>query len=49
MQALSEKKPATAKGKYMKDAFLKTTMGPRWGLNIEGVDPRSKHYLLNLK
>ncbi len=49
MQSLADKKPATSKGKYMKDAFLKTTMGPRWGINIEGIDPRSKHYLLNIK
>jgi large subunit ribosomal protein L1 len=49
MKALSDKKPATSKGKYMRDAFLKTTMGPRWGVNIEGIDPRSKHYLLNIK
>lgn len=35
MNALQEKKPAGLKGKYFIAGFLKSTMGPRWKLNIE--------------
>ena len=41
MRSLIEKKPPTLKGKYIKRAFIKSTMGPRWKLNIEEIDPRS--------
>lgn len=35
MMALQDKKPAGLKGKYLIAGFIKTTMGPRWKLNIE--------------
>lgn len=34
MNALQDKKPANLKGKYFIAGFIKTTMGPRWKLNI---------------
>mgnify|MGYP002078904326 FL=1 len=34
MNALHEKKPVGLKGKYFLNAFIKSTMGPRWKLNI---------------
>ncbi len=35
MNMLQDKKPQGLKGKYFVDGFIKTTMGPRWRLNIE--------------
>jgi large subunit ribosomal protein L1 len=40
MNALVDKKPATLKTKYLIAGFIKTTMGPRWKLNIQEIDPR---------
>jgi large subunit ribosomal protein L1 len=34
MNALVDKKPAGLKGKYILGGFIKSTMGPRWKLNI---------------
>lgn len=34
MFALQQKKPQGLKGKYFVGAFIKSTMGPRWKLNI---------------
>lgn len=39
--AVHKKKPQSAKGKYFVSAFIKTTMGPRWKLNVEEIDPKS--------
>ena len=33
-ESLSERKPATLKTKYFIRAYIKSTMGPRWKLNI---------------
>lgn len=49
MKTLSAKKPATSKGRYMKKSYFKTTMGPSFQVDIEGIDPKSKHYLLDIK
>lgn len=35
MNAIQEKRPASLKGKYILGGFIKTTMGPRWKLNVE--------------
>lgn len=35
MLSLTEKKPASLKGKYYTGAFIKSTMGPRWRLNLD--------------
>jgi large subunit ribosomal protein L1 len=34
MVALQDKKPVGLKGKYFVAGFIKSTMGPRWKLNI---------------
>lgn len=34
MNALSDRKPASLKGKYFIEAFVKSTMGPRWRINL---------------
>ena len=47
MKALIDKKPPSLKGTYLKTAFLKSTMGPRFRLNLETIDPRSRNYQLN--
>lgn len=41
IDSLVEKKPAGLKTKYLIRAFVKSTMGPRWKLNMEELDPRS--------
>lgn len=40
MNALSDRRPATLKGKYFIEAFLKSTMGPRWRINLDDIDPK---------
>lgn len=40
MNALQDRKPLGLKGKYFLGAFLKTTMGPRWKLNVEEIEPK---------
>jgi large subunit ribosomal protein L1 len=41
MQSLVEKKPTGIKGRYFQEAYIKSTMGPRWKLKIEEIDPRN--------
>ena len=48
MQSLVDKKPTGLKGKYFTDAFIKSTMGPRWRLNIDEIDPRSNRSIWDL-
>ena len=40
MTALSERRPPTLKGKYFTGAFLKSTMGPRWKISLNDIDPK---------
>lgn len=47
MNTLLDKRPATVKGVYFKDAYLKTTMGPSWKVNVDTIDPRNRNYMLN--
>lgn len=48
MLAIQSKKPANLKGKYYIGGFIKSTMGPRWKLNIEHIDPRSQKSIWSL-
>jgi ribosomal protein L1 len=48
MKALVDKKPATLKGKYFTEAYLKSTMGPRWKINLNDIDPRAKSSIWSL-
>jgi len=41
MIELAEKKPTGLKGRYFTEAYLKSTMGPRWKLNLADIDPRT--------
>eukprot|EP01017_Pseudomicrothorax_dubius_P050890 TRINITY_DN9701_c0_g1_i4.p2 TRINITY_DN9701_c0_g1~~TRINITY_DN9701_c0_g1_i4.p2 ORF type:complete len:259 (-),score=63.20 TRINITY_DN9701_c0_g1_i4:959-1735(-) len=45
--AVSERKPPGVKGSYFKGAYLSSTMGPSWKIEISTIDPRNtKTYLL---
>lgn len=46
MSALVEKRPPAVKGVYFKAAFLKSTMGPRFRIDLETIDPKAKGYQL---
>ncbi len=48
MLAIQNKKPIGLKGKYYIGGFIKSTMGPRWKLNIEQIDPRNQKSIWNL-
>jgi len=41
MKSLADKKPQALKGKYFINAFIKSTMGPRWRINLTDIDPRT--------
>ena len=40
MKTLVDKRPSTLKGKYFTHAYLKSTMGPGWKVNLIDIDPR---------
>lgn len=42
MKALVDKRPPTLKGKYFTEAYLKSTMGPSWKINLVDIDPRTE-------
>jgi large subunit ribosomal protein L1 len=48
MKALSERRPATLKGKYLVGAFMKSTMGPRWRINLNEIDPKGSKNIWGL-
>ena len=48
MKALAERRPATLKGKYFTGAYLKSTMGPRWKINLNDIDPKANKNIWNL-
>lgn len=48
MNALSDRRPATLKGKYFIEAFVKSTMGPRWRINLGDIDPKANKNIWNL-
>jgi ribosomal protein L1 len=48
MWALVDKKPQVLKTRYLIAGFIKSTMGPRWKLNIEEIDPKSKKSIWGL-
>jgi large subunit ribosomal protein L1 len=41
IHTLFELRPATVKGKLLKEAYLTTSQGPAWRLEIESIDPKS--------
>jgi ribosomal protein L1 len=49
VKSLTDKKPAAIKGKYFMDAYLKSSMGPRWKLKIEWIDPKHKFYIMDMR
>jgi hypothetical protein len=48
MKILAAKRPNGLKGKYFVEAFIKSTMGPRWKLNINDIDPRTSKSIWDL-
>ena len=48
MKSLADKKPSTLKGKYFIAAFIKSTMGPRWRINLNDIDPRGNKHIWGL-
>lgn len=49
MKTISDKKPAAIKGKYFLSAYMKSTMGPRWKLKIDLIDPKHRQYILDMR
>ena len=48
MKALSERRPGRLKGKYLVGAFMKSTMGPRWRINLNDIDPKGNKNIWGL-
>lgn len=48
MHSLVEKKPAGLKTKYLVAGYLKSTMGPRWKLQMEDIDPKNSKNIWDL-
>jgi len=42
MKSLIEKRPPTTKGKYFMEAWVRSTMGPGWKINLMDIDPRTE-------
>lgn len=49
MVALMDVKPEGYKGKYLLNAYLRSTMGPAILLDLGSVDPSSPRFMLNIK
>lgn len=41
VKVLTEKRPNGLKGKYFLEAYLKSTMGPRWKINLQTIELKS--------
>lgn len=41
MKTLVDKRPPSLKGKYFTEAYIKSTMGPSWKINLTDIDPRT--------
>jgi len=41
MDSLVDRRPPSLKGKYFTHAYLKSTMGPGWRINLVDIDPRT--------
>ena len=41
MKTLVDKRPPSLKGKYFTHAYLKSTMGHGWKINLLGIDSRT--------
>lgn len=48
MKSLIDRRPPTLKGKYFLSAYLKSTMGPRWKINLGDIDPKGNKNLWSL-
>jgi large subunit ribosomal protein L1 len=48
MKTLVDKRPPTLKGKYFTHAYLKSTMGPSWKVNLVDIDPRTEKSIWGL-
>lgn len=48
MQSITDNKPKMIKRRFIRDAFMKSTMGPRWKLNIGEIDPKDKRTIWDL-
>ena len=48
MKSLVEKRPAGTKGKYFLEAWLRSTMGPGWRINLPDIDPRQDRNMFNV-
>jgi large subunit ribosomal protein L1 len=48
MKALVDRRPPTMKGKYFTHAYIKSTMGPSWKLNLVDIDPRTDKSIWSL-
>ena len=46
MRAIIDKRPQNLKGQYFTAAFLTSTMGPSWRINVNDIDLRSKTCML---
>ena len=42
MKSLVDKRPPTTKGKYFTEAWVRSTMGPGWKINLVDIDPRTE-------
>ena len=42
MKSLVQKRPVSTKGKYFTEAWVTSTMGPSWKINLDDIDPRNK-------
>jgi large subunit ribosomal protein L1 len=42
MKVLVDKRPPTTKGKYFTHAYLKSTMGVGWKVDVVDIDPRTE-------
>ena len=49
LKTLVEKRPAAIKGKYLVEAYLKSTMGPGWKLKTDLIDPKHRLFLLDTR
>ena len=48
MKALIDRRPPTLKGKYFLGAYLKSTMGPRWKISLNDIDPKGNKNIWSL-
>jgi large subunit ribosomal protein L1 len=47
VSAVAEKKPQSVKGNYFLAAYLSSTMGPSFRVDLSSIDNKGKNYLLS--